>query len=60
MSGSDDAAEPQRPPLFVINGDATPEEIAALTAVLQGLAAAGAEPPARPARSEWAHPRRSL
>ena len=50
----------ERPPLFLVKGDATPEEIAALAAVLQALAAVGAQqPPPRP-RSEWAHPRRSV
>ena len=60
MSDETDATTDARPPLFVIKGGASPEEVAALTAVLQGLAAAGAqaEPP-RP-RSEWAHPRRSM
>jgi hypothetical protein len=49
-----------RPPLFVIKDDATPEEVAALTAVLQGLAAAGtAAPPATP-RSEWSAHHRKL
>jgi acyl-CoA carboxylase epsilon subunit len=48
-----------RPPLFVVRGDATPEEVAALVAVLQGVAAAQVSPaPARP-RPEWsAHHRK--
>jgi hypothetical protein len=50
--------EEARPPLFAINGNATAEEVAALTAVLQGLAAAAGRPAAEP-RSEWsAHHRR--
>ncbi|MGZ4748310.1 MAG: acyl-CoA carboxylase subunit epsilon [Oryzihumus sp.] len=54
------AEETERPPLFVVKGDATPEEVAALTAVLQGVAAAGASAaPARP-RPEWGAPHRSL
>jgi hypothetical protein len=49
-----------RPPLFVIRGDATDEEVAALTAVLQALAAGAtaSDPPQRP-RPEWSAPRRS-
>ncbi len=48
-----------RPPLFSVRGDATPEEVAALVAVLQGLAATG--PGAtRPPRSEWASPHRAV
>jgi acyl-CoA carboxylase epsilon subunit len=51
-----------RPPLFAILGDATDEEVAALTAVLQAMAAAGAAAGAaekRP-RPEWSAPRRGL
>lgn len=48
-----------RPPLFAIKGEATPEEVAALVAVLQGIAASAAPPPAKP-RSEWsAHHRKA-
>lgn len=48
-----------RPPLFSIKGDATAEEVAALVAVLQGIAASG-EPPAAKPRSEWsAHHRKA-
>jgi len=42
-----------RPPLFAIKGDATAEEVAALTAVLQAVAASAAPAP-EPPRSEWA------
>ena len=42
------------PVLRVIRGDATPEEIAAVLAVLLSRAAASdASPPARPAPSAW-------
>jgi hypothetical protein len=53
--------EEQRPPLFVVDGDATAEEVAALTAVLQGLAAAAtAGGETRTPRSEWsAHHRKT-
>jgi hypothetical protein len=47
-----EAAE-TRPPLFAVKGDATAEEVAALTAVLQALAAS-AGPAPKPPRSEWA------
>ena len=59
----DREAEPAeaRPPLFVIRGDATDEEVAAVTAVLQAMAggAAAASGPARRPRPEWSSPRRS-
>jgi Acyl-CoA carboxylase epsilon subunit len=49
------------PPLFVVKGDASPEEVAALVVVLQALASAGAtrssQPPPRP---EWSAPRRLM
>jgi hypothetical protein len=50
-------AEPERPFLRVVRGDATPEELAALVAV---LAASGGEQAAPPRRvPEWsAHHRR--
>jgi hypothetical protein len=54
-------ADRDRSPLLVIKGDATAEEVAALTAVLQALAAAGSagREDRRKPRSEWsAHHRR--
>jgi acyl-CoA carboxylase epsilon subunit len=55
-------SEPDRPapPLFLVKGDATPEEVAALVAVLQGLSAAGAEPADRRPPSEWSAHRRKV
>jgi hypothetical protein len=47
----------EKPPLFLVKGDATPEEVAALTVVLQGLAASAA-PAERSPRPEWAAPHR--
>jgi hypothetical protein len=50
-----------RPPMLVIDGNATAEEVAAVVAVLQGMAAAAAsaEPGRRP-RSLWADPSRGV
>lgn len=52
-----------RPPLLSVAGNATPEEVAALVAVLQGLAAASADAAARATprpRSTWADPARRV
>ncbi|MCD4525294.1 acyl-CoA carboxylase epsilon subunit [Nocardioides sp. cx-173] len=57
MAGESDQTPPQRPLLRVVNGDATPEEIAALVAV---LSAAGATAPAARRTPEWsAHHRKA-
>lgn len=50
---ADDSSTP-RPPLQLVHGDASPEELAALIAVLS--AASAAEPPAAPRKpvSRWA------
>jgi hypothetical protein len=45
--------------LRVVKGDATPEEVAALVAVLTARAAAATETPDEP-RSEWSRPRPRL
>ena len=46
-------------PLILIKGDATPEEVAAVVAVLQ--AASGGSTPARPApKSEWSSNHRKV
>ena len=59
MSEEAEPVETPRPPLFSIKGDATAEEVAALVAVLQGIAASAAPPAAKP-RSEWsAHHRKA-
>jgi hypothetical protein len=56
---SETAESPKTPPLFLIKGDASPEEVAALTVVLQSLAGANAPAPEREVRSEWsAHHRK--
>ena len=49
----------RRPVLRVVRGDATPEEIAALAAVLLSRSAAD-EPPPRPLPSAWADRSRLL
>jgi len=55
-----DQAEAARPPLFLVEGGASDEEVAALTAVLTAVAAASAAPAPAPPRSEWsAHHRKT-
>ena len=52
-------APPDRPVLRVVRGDATPEEVAALVAVIASMSAGAA--PARPRpRSTWADPARRM
>jgi hypothetical protein len=58
-TGTDDTRD--QPPLLVVKGDASADEVAALVAVLQGLAAAattGGDAP-KP-RSEWSSHRRKV
>ena len=58
MAADTDAVD-ERPPLVLVRGDATPEEVAALVAVVQGLAAASTADSGPPrARSAWASPAR--
>ena len=54
-AGSDE----QRAVLRVVKGDATPEEVAALVAVIAALGSAPAEERPKP-RSTWADPARRL
>jgi hypothetical protein len=50
----------QRPPLLrVVNSDATPQEVAALVAVLSALDSAGGEAPRKP-RPAWSDPARGV
>jgi hypothetical protein len=51
--------EPQRPLLQIVRGDATPEEVAALVAVLTARASAAVEPP-KPRQSPWTYRRAQL
>ena len=50
---------PDRPFLQIVRGDATPEEVAALVAVIASMSG-GAAPPQPKPRSTWAHPARSV
>jgi hypothetical protein len=45
-------------PFVLVKGDATPEEVAALVAVIASMSAAA--PAAPKPRSTWAHPARGL
>ena len=58
----EDETTPVKPVLRVVKGDLTPEELAALVAVVAARNAAAAHAAARSAkpkpRSEWGHPRR--
>ena len=57
-AGGSEATEPTKPLLRIIKGDPTPEELAALIAV---VAARSAGAPAKPKlRSEWGHPARAV
>ena len=63
MSSDDESvdAPPSRPVLRVVKGDLTPEELAALVAVVAARNAAAAHAAARATkrpRSEWGHPTR--
>ncbi|GAA1435514.1 hypothetical protein GCM10009641_31840 [Mycobacterium cookii] len=55
MSGRDE----QRPLLEVVNPDATPEEVAALVAVLSAVSGGAAQAPRRP-RPSWGAPARGV
>jgi hypothetical protein len=50
------SGQEERPFLRIVKGDATPEEVAALVAVLGSLAAA--DPPPRRRTPEWSAPHR--
>lgn len=51
-----EAAEPAQPLLRIVTPDTTPEEVAAIVAVLSALG--GGAPAPEPPRSEWASPAR--
>lgn len=46
----------QRPPLRLVRGDASPEEIAAIVAVLAAASGGGAAPEPQVPASRWADP----
>jgi hypothetical protein len=48
-----------RPPLRLVRGDASPEEVAALLAVLSAASAGEPEPAPRPT-SQWSSPARAM
>ena len=54
-----DESQDARPPLFLVKGEATAEEVAALTAVLTALGSGTGEKPARPT-PVWAAPQRAV
>jgi len=56
-AGGDGASE-VRPALTIVNPDATPEDVAAIVAVLASLG--GGAPAPQPPRSEWANPARLM
>ena len=62
MTGEPSTRPITQPPLVLVKGDATEEEVAALVAVVQGLAAAAAHAAPGPAspRSSWASPARQV
>ncbi|MFC5063707.1 acyl-CoA carboxylase subunit epsilon [Actinomycetospora atypica] len=54
MSGPDDeAVETPRPVLRIVRGDPSPEEVAALTAVIAAASGGGGEPADTGPRSAW-------
>jgi hypothetical protein len=57
---SDDVSERARAALRIVHGEPTPEELAALTAVVAAAANAGDTPAAPPVRGRWNDPAHSL
>ncbi len=53
------AGESERPVLRIVRGDATPEEVAALVAVIAAMSGRAA-PAKRVPRSTWADPARGM
>ncbi len=52
--------QPERPVLTVVRGEPDDVELAALVAVVTAAASAGSATHARPTRSAWADPSRSV
>jgi hypothetical protein len=59
LMGTESEQESQRPLLRIVKGDATPEEVAALVAVLTARAAGAVEAP-KPRQSPWTYRRAQL
>ena len=59
MASDDSLATADRPPMRLVRGDATPEEVAALLAVLSA-ASGGDERPAPRHTSQWASRERAV
>jgi len=53
---SEPAEQPARPHLTVVRGEPTPEQLAALIAVVGARASSGSADEEPPARSRWADP----
>ena len=60
MSDETAAETPDRPPLRLVRGDASPEEVAALLAVLSAASGGEDEKPAPRHTSQWSSPGRSV
>ena len=59
MASSETDFPADRPPMRLVRGDATPEEVAAVMAVLSAVSA-GAPEPAPRHTSQWSSPARAL
>jgi len=59
MSASEQTAGEQQPFLRIVHGDATPEEVAAIVAVLSAVGGGSSAPPRRP-RPAWSAPERAV
>jgi hypothetical protein len=59
MTSTEPAPSDERAPLRLVRGDATPEEVAAVMAVLSAVSA-GAPEPAPRHTSQWSSPERAL
>jgi len=55
-----ESSEPARPALRIVRGDPSPEELAALAAVVAAAAESGDAPRAVPVRGRWSDPAHSL
>lgn len=58
MTNETQPEEPAQPLLRIVTPDTTPEEVAAIVAVLSALG--GGAPASEPPRSEWANPARQV